>query len=404
VGRRCAITIKPCNKQCYFDVLPQEEAQLLLNKTEDATLKMVEVLSPYLPETDFKTVQKTLALGSSDVAPSQKVMGAALAKLNDQQKSKLYVLLRRWDKKRPLKDILKAHMPELDDDFVEHFEKIAHQLFLKSESEKSFPSKRSFKLDRAQTVLIPSELKFLYWDEEQLREHLRQGFLPARTSLSSVFLKRKTGADSKFSAIDRELAYYQLVRDFFQMPNHLVPINSIDLTSKELNLPVFANEPAQHGDWLIVQALNALPLLCCDIDLTNFFSNHLANLQKFALIDFCLGVEERLPASLLYNFDYQNFAIVDNDVAFLAPNPEKFVYCELIGDIPLEKAVCDWVQSLNLKELSKHLILLDIPQATMLDILRRLSILQQLCQESQPLLKKLLEQACQNFSQGDKND
>ncbi|MDW8280015.1 MAG: hypothetical protein RMK17_02555, partial [bacterium] len=388
--------IKPCNKQCYFDVLPQEEAQLLLNKTEDTTLKMVEVLSPYLPKADFKIVQKTLTLGSSDVAPGQKVMGAALAKLNDQQKSKLYVLLRRWDKKRPLKDILKAHMPELDDDFIEHFEKIANQLIVKQEKENYKIQKRVFTLDDQQRSLNANDLTFLYWDESNLRDSLKAGLILARNSLCSVFLKRKFLNDNILSAIDREMLYYQLVRDIFKMGDYLVPVNTINLNDPYLNFPEFKDEPAKHGDWLIFQSKNALPLLCCSIDLTQFFSNNLINLQKFALIDFCLGVKERLSASLLYNFNNTQFLIVDNDVAFFEPSINSYVYLDIVGELPVRTETINWMKNIDLKELSKYLILLDIPQSTILNILKRASIIQSLCNDQELIsLKELFELAQQ---------
>jgi len=53
VGRKVAITLRPCNKQCMLDVLPQERSDELFRKMESDRIRSFEVDSPILDKTEF---------------------------------------------------------------------------------------------------------------------------------------------------------------------------------------------------------------------------------------------------------------------------------------------------------------------------------------------------------------
>lgn len=53
VGRKVAITLRPCNKQCMLDVLPQERTDELIQKMESDHIQSFEVDSPILEKSEF---------------------------------------------------------------------------------------------------------------------------------------------------------------------------------------------------------------------------------------------------------------------------------------------------------------------------------------------------------------
>jgi hypothetical protein len=75
-------------------------------------------------------------LTKNDVAPSMLTGQSALARehiVGRTERNTLKAVLRDWDKKKPLKDMIKAAMPQLTDTFVDHFTQAAQEMIKKSE-------------------------------------------------------------------------------------------------------------------------------------------------------------------------------------------------------------------------------------------------------------------------------
>lgn len=53
VGRKVAITLRPCNKQCMLDVLPPERSDELFKKMESNHIQSFEIDSPILEKSDY---------------------------------------------------------------------------------------------------------------------------------------------------------------------------------------------------------------------------------------------------------------------------------------------------------------------------------------------------------------
>jgi hypothetical protein len=125
-----------------------------MNVDAPITTKVVEMDSIILedmfksesPIEDLKKaiveLNKTLTAGSYNVAPSNLTGGSALqvqdrnsskktVGLSQDAKKKLKGIVTKWDQKTPLRDAIKAAMPEVSDDYVDHFTSIAEDLSLK---------------------------------------------------------------------------------------------------------------------------------------------------------------------------------------------------------------------------------------------------------------------------------
>jgi hypothetical protein len=143
VGRKVAITLRPCNKQCMLDVMPQEQTDSFLNKMESSKIQSFEIDSPILEEPiydlihdikkDLESLKKTLTAGMGNSAPSNLTGGSALSVegLDRTTRNTLRSVLRDWDRKTPLKKVVKAALPNLSDKYVDHFVDLAEELSLK---------------------------------------------------------------------------------------------------------------------------------------------------------------------------------------------------------------------------------------------------------------------------------
>jgi hypothetical protein len=166
VGRKVAITLRPCNKQCMLDVLPQERTDELIHKMESDYIKSFEVDSPILEKSEFlnnnkKTfnksesnlideikkdllnLRKTLTAGMGNAAPSSLVGGSALAVEDKKNKTNVNVLksvIRDFQgkSKEDFKKAVKEALPDLSDKYVDHFVDLAEDLSLKKFKKRLF--------------------------------------------------------------------------------------------------------------------------------------------------------------------------------------------------------------------------------------------------------------------------
>lgn len=157
VGRRVALTLRPCNKSAISGVYEDGESKTIkkyMDLADNSKIKTVEVdtfifddiekseTNPLLAlKQAVQVLNKTLTAGSYNVAPSQLTGGSALqvedksmkrrVGLSKEAKEKLKNVVQNWDRKRPLKEVIKAAMPEVSDEYVEHFTHVAEDISLK---------------------------------------------------------------------------------------------------------------------------------------------------------------------------------------------------------------------------------------------------------------------------------
>lgn len=147
IARKVAITIKPCNKTAIADLYDDEKTKAIakdMEKSESMT-QVFEVDTLILSDSEIpdnsyieihkavEELNKTLTAGMGNVAPSQLTGGAALVReqIDGSQKNKLKAALRDWDRRTPLKVVVKTVLPEISDKYVEHFTDLAEDLMLK---------------------------------------------------------------------------------------------------------------------------------------------------------------------------------------------------------------------------------------------------------------------------------
>ncbi len=148
VARRAAFTLRPCLKSAVMGTPEADEINKLLDKMDKSESKLFVLDSDkvILDEASFpvnnpvlelhkalEELNKTLTAGQSNVAPSQLTGGAALTKehIAGSVKNRIKAAVRDWNRTRPLKETIKAALPEVSDEYVDHFTDIAEDLALK---------------------------------------------------------------------------------------------------------------------------------------------------------------------------------------------------------------------------------------------------------------------------------
>ena len=151
VGRRVALTLRPCNKSCVSGLLEDPQSRRLIEKSEGRidSRYLYEVSTVILSDTieipeivvtaadlakSVQELRKTLEGGGYNAAPSTLTQGAALAReeiVGPHMKNRIKAAVRDWPRTRPLKEWLKAELPELSPSYIDHFSDVAHEVGLK---------------------------------------------------------------------------------------------------------------------------------------------------------------------------------------------------------------------------------------------------------------------------------
>lgn len=136
VIRGLACTLKPCNHTAISDLLHDPETEKYLKKTETAGSYEMDANSFEELNKDeyifgFDDLEKTLTAGNSNAAPGSLVGGSALAMEElESKKNRIKAALRDWDRTQSIESVIKAALPEVSDQYIQHFVDTAKQIQL----------------------------------------------------------------------------------------------------------------------------------------------------------------------------------------------------------------------------------------------------------------------------------
>lgn len=183
IWRKLAVTVKPCNKTAVSGLLADNaspadmdksepsfqdptrirlggavelECNPILDPKEEASLRLLATAGT------LKAVRKALTAGNMDVAPSARTGGAALQREDLGAQAKATLRDYGWRKKfkrDEFKAFAKSKMPEVSDDFLDHFADVAESYSIKKsvlELAKALPAAKPVKA-KAPAVIIPKE-------------------------------------------------------------------------------------------------------------------------------------------------------------------------------------------------------------------------------------------------------
>ena len=301
-----------------------------------------------------------------NTAPSQLTGGAALSveHISGSQKNRLKAAVRDWTRTRPLKETIKAAMPEVSDDYVDHFTRIAEDLSLK----KGLPAK---------LVRIGAQHSAHDYDDDDQKKLIEGIYFDPSKHLNiapaisknilihgqndagdHVILKdnRKNlgSADIPVNPI-HPTAYYNMASQFFGLGDH-VPV-----TATVRHPEIFEDHPTT------VMKLHSGKSLLADpkhfYDAANKGRED-GSLHKLALMDMVMGNADRHHGNMMASNG--KVVNIDNDnpftysgwstytPAYAAPSHPDHGYEGILNDVPHIEAN-KWLQSLDKKKFIREL-------------------------------------------------
>lgn len=388
VGRRVAATLRPCNRQCWVDFMgegPASDKFVKASLDSSPLVRVVEVDSAIFadsfaddPYSQLKKalsdLNKTLTAGSYNVAPGSLVGGAALQVEDSGLKNRAKAAYRDWDRRRPLKEVLKAAMPEVSDSYIDHFVDLAHDLSLRKGQPVNLlrvgREHAHGQHDEDQSKLIEG----LYWDQGRPinpghDQHGGEFRLLRNDAGRDVFAKIDPQSDQN-DAHHQSQAYYRMAKDFFGMGDH-VPVTAAFRHPDVHHKPVIAQEflsgmktPFTHVGEFVKAAKRA---------------REDGSLHKLSLMDQIVGVADRHGGNVMV--DDGKVKHIDNDFSFLDEGHEPFYHRPFsgfqgIGQDTLHADAMSWLRSLNPRELVRQAVSHGIHRVTASGMAKRLMALQ----------------------------
>lgn len=378
VARRVAFTLRPCLKSAVMGVPEAKEIESLISKAENSAIPVIEIDSnsveiskDMLPKDkqiiDIKKaladLNKTLSAGMGNVAPSQLVGQAALTPeyISGSVKNRIKAAVRDWNRTRPLKETIKAALPEISDAYVDHFADLAEELALKKGQQKliRIADHHAHTLsDDDQKSLVEG----LYYDPNKSFTPKHDAYSPDAKNFfklrndvgKNVFIKQFDFSDPDaghtYDMNHSAAHYHHIAKNFFGLGDNVPTTTSV--SHPEIN----NGEPFQAMEFL-------------DGAKTPFESEERWNkaldkarqsgeIQKLNILDHILGFSDRHDGNILIGKNGK-ISHIDNDLAFMyAGNPPDYLEGTSDEDDglhsdPLHPETTKWLLSKDPKALAK---------------------------------------------------
>lgn len=338
VGRRVAFTLRPCNKSAMMGVFEDPKLQATVTKYESyvPSHKEYEIESPIFednftadPVDELKksivALNKTLEAGNYNVAPNQLTQGAALqvedhGLYSRSVKNRLKAALRDWNRTRPLKEVIKAALPEISDEYVDHFVHVAEDLSLRKNMKPlvriSAANSPNMNQDEDQRRLLEG----MYWDHNKeyapghgqytnrlvkLLNDASEGVIVKYPSLSSTEESQPT------EGARNATAYYDLAKNFFGMGDN-VPVTNYFIHPQMEHEPNLQKRPFQA-----IKEIDGQTAFESSFEpIANKAQNEDGTIHKLALMDLISGFADRHFGNIMFNSDSGKIYHVDNDDSF----------------------------------------------------------------------------------------
>lgn len=186
ICRRIAITWSPCLKTTELGLISDPGAPAGYDKNPGSSVDIASSTKKSEEDPLFikfgghkveytSDMLKTMIAGNYNVAPGALTGGAALQREDFGLKAKALQTFNKWDRKKPFREFLKAEMPEVSDDFLNHYTDIVDRHYIKvRKAEQAIDSivKSGKKLGKKKVQAPPPDFSF----EEELQKQ-RPAFL-----------------------------------------------------------------------------------------------------------------------------------------------------------------------------------------------------------------------------------
>ena len=385
VGRRVAITLRSCNKMAIAGVLddPREKSVAKsIKKMEHSLAKSFGIESciledMFMPKDPILDLHKAVEsfsckddgswhvqCGTFAADRTEQLSPANISAVSDRNRVKAAV--RDWDRKRPLKEVLKATLPEVSDDYIGHFEKLAEELALK----KNMPTNKLVRIgaphahpqsDDEQKGLVEG----IYHDPSAKFDPGLSSYRGLGNSLTKgkndagqdVIMKFKHSVPDALTVDPKHIGrkyenahnHFQIMKDVFGLRDH-VPV-SAHVTHPQINggNPINVQEfvkgskTAYEGGEPMARAIRQ-----------NSKDGHM---HKIVLANHILGVADRHNGNVLIHPN-GHFMSIDHDDAFRgwSGGVEPDLIYQEHGNEPLHPKAAAWIKSIDPRQLAGKML------------------------------------------------
>jgi hypothetical protein len=397
VGRRTALTLRPCNRQCWTDFLGEGEASDKFMKSMEDGLdqeRLVTVDSSIVEDMDtgdvvqdlkkaLEALNKTLTAGTyAGTAPEGLTGGAALQVEDRGLRNRMKAVYRDWDRRRPLREVLKAALPDVADSYVDHFVDLTRDLALK----KGLPHENLTRVSAQHSLGADDNddqkklLEGLYWDQSKPFQPSHPQHSAEIRSLQNDAGKRvlvKLNRAAPTTANQTATAYYRLAKDFYGMGDHV---------------PVTAH--FRHGmvnGGIPMQAIEFVEGAKTPLESSKMMQDAYmkaredGSMHKLALMDAINGTADRHGGNIMIRPDGKLLHI-DNDegISDMPVDPsyltrsylDKTQHFDGIGEDTLHRDAAEWLAGLDWRKLAAHARRHGVDQPTISSMASRLAFLQ----------------------------
>lgn len=353
VARKVAFTLKPCLKVAVMGAPNDDEVKEVMGKTEKSedqlmTVQASDIIidSSELPvgspiqelQKALHDLQKTLTVDSGDVAPSQLVGGAALVPehIVNTMKNRVKAALRDWNRRKSLKETIKAALPEVSDEYVDHFTRLADDLMIKKSNHDFIRlGKQNLQLDLgSDSQDLIEGFKFIPKTDDKIQ-------IGRNDAGQEVSCHRGLPQEQALAAI----AYHKIAGDLMGL-RHMVPHAAIANTGQPHDIAYFVQHVPGRSPYESHQAWAGA--------IGKAIENQDA--IKGCIADHVLGCQRGFNQVLAND---KGLTFIDNHSAFQydAPANGGDIYTEA-KNYPVSPDTSTWAKSLPTKEIAKTLYML----------------------------------------------
>jgi hypothetical protein len=373
VGRRVAVTLRPCNKTAIAGLLEDPKtkdiAKSIAAMSDKVNASLIEIDSiiledqfmPADPVMDLhkaiESLNKTLDAGMGNMAPSQLTGQAALTRehISGYKKNILKAAIRDWNRKRPLKEVVKAALPEVDEEYIHHFVQLAEDLALKKSKSASLvrsgvEHSHNKNANEDQKKLIEG----LYFDPS--RHFGGQDFNPGHDDYSSALTRHVNDAGQNVLVkqpdeknAENSTHYYELANNFFGMGKH-VPVTNHFSHPLRGELQSGKKENAQAME-IVKGAKTPLTMDDTKVDKAVEKAHKNGELHKLMMMDTILGADKDRHMGNTLIHPKGHLVNIDNDTTFDHTAGIHPWYMDKHLGQPVHPDAAAWVKGLDAKGL-----------------------------------------------------
>jgi hypothetical protein len=389
VARKAALTLRACNKACLAGLVSDPAVEKWLRKaagsgkTPQIEVDGIIVSDDFVAqiEDDLEGLRKALTAGMASSSPSQASGGAALQRedlekpmhqLSRWDRNRLRSKYRDWNKTRPLKEYLKAELPDVSPSYIEHFADVVRDINLRKGMAPPLRIGPEHSKNPSQSEAQKRLIDGLYLDRSTRFEvpgvKASQKIMKLRNDQGHVVLVKppRLGSNGREHADNAE-AYHHVAARVFGLGANVPVTNHFEVPG--------AHHGAKTYQAMEYLADHKIPMIHDTTDAMEA-ARKTGVLHRLAVLDYVMGAGgDRHQANVMVS-PRGEIKHVDNDDALHYDGPNEMLTYPLMGHDAFPATTRTWLAAIDGNRLAAVLHGKGVPHALVQRAKRRLEVAQ----------------------------